>query len=331
MNASDYMLVLREASDYSVDNLHNLSRWALEQALPWLQHELAGIIGANRARLMSPHHAIRCGLRTTPVDRDAMPLNKQFYRAQLTMLDSEARRYCHSATLLYDSPAPSALEARVYQVQSRLSNLLWDGISMLEQAAGHLIQVPTAYSVWRSNFEAHYEIFKSAEQLVYGEFSGLANADLAPFAPIAVLRTAIESRIRSAFCIYAYEDTTTRSVHPIDMKRLFQEVANHASTIEFVVDMHDVYRIYRWSNPYLHAGWRDYSWVPGFCVQFLKPLFTEPWQTPQGGLSINGGIKMPRDVWNAVRNAFQTRAKTGQRLNPADLANAKCVFIGPAS
>ena len=162
------------------------------------------------------------------------------------------------------------------------------------------------YGAWSRRVDEPFEVYKGAEQIVYGKYSGLTHADRAPYTPIAVLRTAIEIRLRSAFGIQGYIDTSNNSFVPIDLRRLFDAVSEYLSKIEFAVDFHDIDKIYKWCNFYLHGGWRDFPWVVGFVVQFLRPLFADQNDRPDGGWSIHGGIRMNREDWRAIRSRFET-------------------------
>ena len=75
------------------------------------------------------------------------------------------------------------------------------------------------------------------------------------------------------------------------LSAVFDEINKHASSIQLQVDLHDVMKVYRWTNPYLHAGWRDFVWVPGYVLQFLRPLFVGPDKGPLEDRSINGGMR----------------------------------------
>jgi hypothetical protein len=158
----------------------------------------------------------------------------------------------------------------------------------------------------------------------------------------------IESRIRSAFGIQGYEDASNNNFVPIIFSSLVEEIRPHLSQIQFTVDFNDLVKVYKWSNFYLHAGWRDFVWVPGYALQFLRPLFADTGRTPSGGWSINGGVRMPRAVWRNIRAAFERpnrrsgrmariweavrnfvlrRAKRRLVLNSADENKATCVFL----
>lgn len=68
----------------------------------------------------------------------------------------------------------------------------------------------------------------------------------APFTPIAVLRTAIEIRIRSAFGIQGYEEPANDNFVPIDLSSLFEQIRPRLAQIQFAVDFNDTAAGYRY-------------------------------------------------------------------------------------
>ncbi|WP_286074122.1 hypothetical protein [Stenotrophomonas sp. 59] len=128
------------------------------------------------------------------------------------------------------------------------------------------------------------------------------------------MHTAIELCMRSVFCVSSYEDLDKPDrLIPIDMSRLFEAIKTQQSEIEFAVDVHDVQKIYRWSNFYLHAGARDYPSIVGFVHPYLHPLFV-------GSPSMLVGIRMKWETWHVVRAGFLPEPKAlsfSQRLAAA--------------
>jgi hypothetical protein len=176
---------------------------------------------------------------------------------------------------------------------------------LLEQAGAGVAGVPGYYRAWKRGAEHPFEVAQGTRQMIYGVYSGLAFADRAPYLPVAVLRTAIELRLRHAFGIYGLVDLLNPGdLVPIDMSKLFEAIQKHQHEIDFAVDIHDVWKVYRWSNFYLHGGYRDYPWVPGFLLGYLWPLFADQKSTPKGGWSIDGGIRLKKDAWRSVRSAL---------------------------
>lgn len=319
MNIDEYKATHQKYEQRTKQNLADLAKWAEQEALPWLWSELAGILGKKKIPPLMPHDAIRQGLQTTFADRERMPLRPNFYISHLTMLDAEVKKYCGAVSRFIAEPNPYAANATIYNLHGGLWTCLLDGIVLFEQAGHFLLNLSAAYGAWSRRVEHPFEMFAGAKQAVYGQFSGVAHDDRAPFVPIAVIRAAIEIRIRMAFGIYAYSDPRNDNMVPIDMRQLFEEIRNHLPKIEFAVDFHDVMKVYRWSNPYLHAGWRDFVWVPGYVLRFLHPLFADNRPTPDGGLALDGGIRMPRELWRTVRAAFDTSRATPLRLMPREL------------
>lgn len=298
MDTDDYKRGLQRWRDKTAMNLAELSAWTEAEGLAWLWNEFAGIIGQERAKPLQAHHAVRQGLRTTPADFEKMPFEKTFYHAQVTMLDAEARKYIKAAAVFERTPSPYT-DTRLEILHDGLHTILAHGIILFEQASHCLLELPGTYGGWRRTQEHPFEIYRGAEQAVYGRFSGMTFKDRAPFIGVAVLRTAIENRLRSAFGVYSYTDTRNASLVPIALSELFDAIRPHLSNIEFAVDFHDVARIYRWSNPYLHAGSRDFIWVAGYALEYLHPLFAG------GALSVDGGIRMPRQTWRQIRQSFE--------------------------
>ena len=350
MNVDLYHAGLRELEAENQANLIALADWSEKDALPWLWAEIGGMSSRKKVGLLKPCDAIRQGLQVTYTDRQTMPLELSFYVAQMTMLDAEIKRYCLAIRNFNSAAEPRYADATIHTLHRALKSHLQRGLVLLEQAGHALLELPTIYGAWTRRKEHPFEIFKGAEQSIYGTYSWLTHTDRAPFVPVAVLRTAIEMRIRGAFGIQGYIDSTNANLVPIDMSRIFEVIKLRLPSMNFAVDFNDVVRVYRWSNAYLHGGWRDFEWVAGFCLQYLRPLFADPRDTPEGGWSIDGGIRMYRSDWREVRNHFVRIGRgenksafqrawahlrvqlTGHKprtldLNDADEQSALCVFL----
>lgn len=316
MNIGDYSTKLDQLKQETPKNLADLAYWTEKTALPWLWDELGGAIlepkqkhplasaAPARATLkpMKDAAAVRHGLMTSTADRLTKATAPSFYQAQMTMLDSEARRYCATITSFGQASSPFAADAAVHTLHHALLEIMRYAQVLLEDAGREVTDVSGFFGAWRKKREHPFEVFKGTEQIVYGTYSGMTHVDRAPYTPVAVLRTAIELRLRHAFCIYSLVDPVKPDdAVPIDMSTLFAAMQKMQGEIEFAVDMHDIWKIYRWSNFYLHGGTRDYPWVAGFLLQYLRPIFADPKNAPNGSWNIDGGIRMKRETWHAVR------------------------------
>ncbi len=110
MDHNEYIQKLQHLEDCNSANLIALGTWVRNDALPWLWNELGGAIltpkqkhpnaqTAPTPRKLTPMaaaDAVRQGLMVSVTDRATKLADPFFYRAQLTMLDAEASRYCSS-------------------------------------------------------------------------------------------------------------------------------------------------------------------------------------------------------------------------------------------
>lgn len=326
-------------------NLIALGAWVRTEALPWLWTEMGGAVltpkqkhpkarsapATPRLTPMTATEAVRAGLMISVADRTEMLKQASFYRAQLTMLDAEATRYCDKIDEFACVPPDKvfAEAATVRTLHQALLDIVRSALPLLESAADFVTDVPTFFAAWSRKVETSFEVFKGAEQIIYGTYSGMTHADRAPHIPVAVLRTAIELRLRHAFGISGYVNVSQPDDRiPIDLSKLFEAIQERQRDIDFAVDIHDVWKIYRWSNFYLHAGVRDYPWVAGYLQRYLYPLFYDARKGPNGGWNMNGGIRMKRETWHAVRSRLEPEA---ERSNFAQrLRNAwRALFPGP--
>jgi len=243
------------------------------------------------------------------------------------MFESELDRYIESGRGFLNATSPTYPQAREHEIREGLQDLLFAAPVLLEAAGAIRLDLPGAYGAYSVGADHTFPVFKAAEEMIYGRYSGLTHTDRAPFAPVSILRTAIEIRVRRAFGIQSFLDPHNHSTKPIQFSDLFDVILQFERQINAAVNLHDVRRIYKWSNPYLHAGRRDFVWTAGFALQFLRPLFVGPEKLKsRGGWSIHGGLEMPSEVWDRVRRHFEKIAvKKKLVLLPLD-ARPECVL-----
>ncbi|PWB89886.1 hypothetical protein C5688_13685 [Methylocystis sp. MitZ-2018] len=218
------------------------------------------------------------------------------------MFDAELKRYCEVVRKLPPSDRWFAEDAKVDMLHRTIVRFLDYAIILLDDASRKMGSAKQ-YGTLANRYDHHFQIYKGAEQVVYGRYSALTHDDHAPYVGVAVIRTAIEIRLRRAFGIQGLTNEQG-GFRPIDLGMLFEAVKPHKQRIQFAVDFDDVIKIYRWSNFYLHGGWRDYPWVAGFSLRYLNPLMTGGPVVPGTSWSIDGGIKMPRQIWRDIRRTL---------------------------
>ena len=169
MNEQDYSNRLIQLDAGNRDNLIELANWAKDEGLPWLWSELDGMISGRTVKRLKQHDAIRQGLQVTHADRNKILLKPNFYVAQLTMLDSEVTRYCKAVARFAKQDSPYSA-ATIRTLHGALKDHLGYGRVLLEQAGHTLLDLPGAYGAWSRRVEDPFEIYKGAEQIVYGTF-----------------------------------------------------------------------------------------------------------------------------------------------------------------
>lgn len=195
MDYSEFRRILGILSEPSRTNLRRLALYAECSATPWLWLELSTVLSCSRKlQPLQQQEAIRQGLCTTPHERREKPKNGKFYVAQLTMFDEELKRYCR--VVRKDPPSKKwfAEDARVSMLHGAIVRLLNYAIILLDDAS-RSINGKARYGAHARRYEVSFEIYKGAEQVVYGRYSGLTHDDHAPYVSVAVIRTAIEIRL----------------------------------------------------------------------------------------------------------------------------------------
>lgn len=328
MDIKQYVAKLAELADPTPENLAALGDWCENIALPWLWVEMAGAIlepkqrhpqartepTPPKLRPLSDQDTVRSGLMVSAADQDQMVHKSTYYQAQLTMLDSVAKIYCRQIRTVFEqwqpgSPHVFALDVAVDELHTALHEYMSYARILLEDAGTYVTQVSGYYGAWRSAVDHPFQIYVGTRQATFGKFSGLTHTDRTPYVPIAVLRTAIEIRLRNAFCINGFINQKTGETVPIDMNRLLTAISTQKDKLDFAVDLHDIWRIYRWSNFYLHVGLRDFPWVTPFLCQFLHPIFTNARADGTKTGNMDGGIRLSRPTWEAVRESIREQAR----------------------
>jgi hypothetical protein len=319
---------MQDCERFEAGPLINFAAWASSVASPWLNKEMAGVLGSPLMKL-GESDTVRAGLATSPTEAVFLSTSARFYSAHMLMLDAELARYVASAQALSSSPTPGPFAVTSdFELKQGIADLLLDAVVMLERAAQNKLNILGAYGVHRMSTDRTFEVFKATEQSTYGRYSGLTHTDRAPFGPVTMLRTAIELRVRRAFGAFVYVHLHRDEYKPLNLSELFKAIFEFQSSIHANVDLHDVYRVYRWSNPYLHAGRRDYTWVAGYALQFLRPLFSgSESMRSRRGWSMHGGLEMPQAAWHSVRRRLERNTRrNGWVVNPMNPTDAECVL-----
>lgn len=174
------------------------------------------------------------------------------------------------------------------QHYSLLRNMALDAQVLLADWATSMQGVPAMYGIGKNTFHDSFQISHATEQLMFGGSPLFAFADLATDSATALLRVALETRIRFGLGLLAVRDLATGSVEPLNMSKILEAIKFHESKFKLAVPLQHIERIYGWSNIYVHVGLKSFAWSPIFALDYLKPLLRGG--AYSGGSSVHSGI-----------------------------------------
>jgi hypothetical protein len=141
----------------------------------------------------------------------------------------------------------------------RLINHYQDSIRQDKLFAVHLTNSP--------DFSIYYD---TCEQIIFGEASFDDYSDQSEVTP-ALIRVMIELRLKWSMGIDGYL-VNKKPGNMSDFFEVFDSFEKHRKVI--INPRYDIVKkIYKWGNTYVHTGTRSYTWLTGFALDILKPLF----------------------------------------------------------
>jgi hypothetical protein len=213
-------------------------------------------------------------------------------------------------------------------LRALLEPLFFDSRVLLEHWASRVCRVPGVFGIGKNAWEHPVMLYHSALQCIYGNHSPFATRDTYADSAINHLRVAIELRLRCAFGIFALINKD-KAVVPFSFSDLLKRVRNVESKVEFAVPLQHVDRIYRWSNLYMHAGLKLYTWSPMFALQYLTRFLVGGRYGVGKGIkgSVYAGIMTSEQVVNSVQAALKDEVKSsGAELLCMEPSDCHVVF-----
>jgi len=180
-------------------------------------------------------------------------------------------------------------------------------------------EVETKHRCSSRTHEHFMPLHQFLRQALFGQVSYDSFTDMHSGCSILVIRQLIEVRLRQAFGVYSYIDNNGKLI-PLSMSTLFDALDTYKQNIKFPFELSTIYRIYKWSNMYVHSGLKEYSWVSYFLEKFLRPLsFGEV--PNEKGYNINSGIHTTKETIDRI---YEFLLKDKQDLK---LYGSKCECI----
>jgi len=211
-----------------------------------------------------------------------------FYRAHVATLDAVVRSLAES-TCVRSCSEQSHIEQPV-SLSSALMQALAHGGAALLQTFCHQCGCKFEKSIYGSNVRHHRDMYQTIMLLWHG------TAFQDTWAVVAMIRQAIEVRIRHAFDIMGVVVNGRPTPVPLlDIMDAMKKVDG----IEYELPLHTVRRIYQWANLYVHTGFKEYPWLIGYAIEYLRVLmcgFIEE----DGSWSVDNAIRVPAEARKRV-------------------------------
>ncbi len=118
-----------------------------------------------------------------------------------------------------------------------------------------------------------------------------------------------------------------RAVGSLMLSRILDALTPFQNQITFIVPLPHIIRIYSWSNLYMHAGLKLYTWSPLFALRYLAP-FLVGGKAPNGDRSVFAGISASEQTIKDVQKAVEADvASDGSSLILMDAKD--CDLVAP--
>lgn len=255
-------------------------------------------------------------------DIDVKYSQNSYYSANAKIFTETCLRI---ASVVADAHSSTDNESYASRHYGLLKNLVLDALALLEQWATHNQNVPGAYGVVKNYSHDPLQISHAVEQLMYGGSPFLAFTDNATDAGTALLRVALETRLRFGFGLLGVREIATGAVSPLNLSKVLNAIATHENSMNLAVPLQHISRLYGWSNIYVHVGMKHFTWSPIFASWYLVPIL----RGVNNSGSVNSGIRIRRDILVAVQNEAEAAhaLKAGEEIIRVDPEKCSVVLL----
>lgn len=188
-----------------------------------------------------------------------------------------------------------------------LHTLGFDGVFLLEEWAENVQQTHAVYGVGKSMRHSAFQISHAADKVAHGWSPFFAYRDTAVESSPALIRVAIETRLRFGFGVLGIKECATGAILPLNLSALFKAIDAHASSVRFAVPLQNIKRLYGWSNIYVHLGVKDYMWSPMFALKYINSFLRGG--SHATGFSVDAGIQTDKKTIEAIQDKVSTEGR----------------------
>jgi hypothetical protein len=281
--------------------------------LSWFEAEAKELFELKRLPTRTPESILQQILGKSPNDADKKARTKDYYISNtigfLSALNSlltedfiEAFGFCKKDNELLN-----------YNYHRLVQHLLLDSLVMLNEYSVYVANIEPKCGVGKSNGQHTLTLYQSLRQSIYGQSSFHSFREVEPDLSITIIRQLVELRVRRAFGILGWYDSSKKSLEPLAMSKIFEVLKNHESDIEMAIPLSMIVRINGWSNIFLHSGFKEYGWKHILVTEYLKQ-FSLGKSPGENGFNVNSGFSTTQATLDSIVNKLESGHPSGAEV-----------------
>lgn len=258
----------------------------------------------------SEEEIIEGALANSPQNLKKKKKEKNYYHCHARCLMDTIKRIFN--VKLYNAiSSPMVPQLAINNYQHILQHFLFDSTELYMLYLENMKDITLAHRPILTNRQIHYlSMHQILRQSIFGQCSYHSFVNLEISSSIAIIRQIVEFRIRRAFGVIAFIDSSG-NLQPLGMSALFACLEEFENDIVFPIKLSSIIRIYQWSNMYIHSGEGDFSWLP-FHLEFVLRNFSFGHEQKDG---------------YDVKNSIKTNKKTIENIHCKLLNGKSNLFI----
>ena len=280
-----------------------------EEELAWYTAEALNHFGSKRLPTRKDDQLIQQMLGKSPNDQESKRTDKTYYIANVIAYLRVVNELLSGDFIDSFNGSTNVDDLVIYNYHRVFRDLLFDSLILLKYST-NIEKTPARYQCGKNSWQHSLTLYQSLRQAIFGQASFHSFVEIEPDLSISLIRQLVELRVRRAFGILGWYDSTTDSFEPLPISRLFETIARYRKNIDFSVPIDCLIRIYGWSNVFLHTGIKDYSWKHILVKDYLKTFSIGK----EGGFNVNDGISMPKGVLTAIVSELEATHPKNARL-----------------
>lgn len=292
------------------NQLKNKFRLLKDSQLSWFEAEAKELFQLKRLPTRNPENILQQILGKSPNDAEKKAQQKDYYLSNavgfLAIMNNLLTDEFIDAFVCFNKNN----ELLNYNYHRLVQHLLFDSLVMLNEYSVYVANSEPRYGVGKSSGQHTLTLYQSLRQSIYGQSSFHSFREVEPDLSITIIRQLIELRVRRAFGILGWYDSSKNSVEPIAMSKIFEVLTQHESDIETAIPLSMIARIYGWSNIFLHSGVKEYGWKHILVTEYLKPLALGKPLGPNG-FNVNSGFSTTQATLDLIISKLEAGHPSG--------------------